>query len=78
MTILFVTSIAVIQGKMHVDWRVHKFVVNFTVWLQPFNNSVAAMNYTHTKKKNKTTKPNPYKIPFHERAIFMLGGLYIC
>lgn len=26
MTILFVTSIAVIQGKMHVDWHVYKFV----------------------------------------------------
>lgn len=72
MTILFVTSIAVIQGKMHVDWHVYKFVVSFTVWLQPFNNSVAAMNCIKKKPKTHT------RSLFTKEPYLCWEGIYIC
>lgn len=60
---------------MHVDWHVYKFLVSFTVWLQPFNNSVAAMNYNTPPAQDAFSLKGPI---YAGRVIYKLSLLSDC
>lgn len=54
---------------MHVDWHVYWFIVNFTILLQPFNNSEAARNC-------KPPLPSPSRSSFTKGPIY--AGRFVC